>query len=551
VKRNSIKKLAEDKLGYEKLLPGQEEAIRSVASGRDTLVVKPTGSGKSAIYQLAGQVIDGITVVVSPLLALQKDQAESIEEGDLGGVAVINSARKVSEVREDWERVVEGDKEFVFLAPEQLRKEEVREKLAAANPSLFVIDEAHCISEWGHDFRPSYLQLGAVIERLGHPVILAMTATAAGHVRDEIVQRLHMRDPAIIVKGFDRPNISLSVVQFPNEVSKREVLLSRVQDSPKPGIVYAATRKTVEELGAALVERGVNALSYHGGMAAKQRNEIQNKFMQGEADVIVATNAFGMGIDKSDVRWVFHADIADSIDSYYQEIGRAGRDGKPAEAVLFYRPENLSVQKFFKSSGKLAATEVKKVIEAVDREGGAAEVSALQEQTGLTERKLSKAVNRLAEAGALEVEKGGEVQLSAEPAEFDALAEEAVASQEKRREYEQMRLEKMRAYAELASCRREYLLGYFGEESPASCGNCDVCLKKGQASRPQQASMLVGKGARLTPKARVRHKEWGKGLVEGIQGDKIVVFFDDAGTKTLSLAAVQAEELLERIDSVA
>jgi ATP-dependent DNA helicase RecQ len=305
----------------------------------------PTGAGKSAIYQLAASVLDGPTVVVSPLIALQRDQAEAIEDADVGSAAPLNSKLSGSARERTLDGLGEGELEFVLLAPEQLASRETLERLRAANPSLFVVDEAHCISEWGHDFRPDYLGLGDAAEALGRPTIVAMTATASPLVRDEIVERLRLRDPAIVVTGVDRPNIHLAVETFFDQAAKDDALVERVRAAPKPGIVYTATRRRTEELAAAM-----NAVSYHGGLPAKRRDAIQTAFMDGGVDVVCATVAFGLGVDKADVRFVFHAEIPDSVDSYYQEIGRAGRDGDEAHAILFYRPEDVGKRRFFTGS---------------------------------------------------------------------------------------------------------------------------------------------------------------------------------------------------------
>jgi ATP-dependent DNA helicase RecQ len=345
-----IQRLARETLEIEQLRPGQTQAIEAVLSGRDTLAVMSTGYGKSAIYQLSGEFLDGPTIVVSPLIALQRDQVEAMEEVAPGEAAELNSTVSEREREQLMESLREGEREFVLLAPEQLAKEEVLEDLREAKPSLLVVDEAHCISEWGHDFRPDYLRLGAFAERLGHPTLLALTATASPPVRREIVERLGMEDAAVIVRGFDRPNLHLAVRRFTEERGKVRALVEAVREAEKPGIVYIATRKASEELAQALREAGVAAEPYHAGLGSKRRGELQDAFMEDEIQAIVATTAFGMGIDKPNVRFVFHAGLSDSVDSYYQEVGRAGRDGEPAAARVFYRPEDQAIRRFFSGS---------------------------------------------------------------------------------------------------------------------------------------------------------------------------------------------------------
>jgi ATP-dependent DNA helicase RecQ len=408
-----VDRAVQEKLGYEQLRPGQEEAIAAVLRGCDTLAVMPTGSGKSAIYQIAGSIIPGTTIVVSPLIALQRDQVEAIAEMDAGQAVLVNSALPAAERAEALDKFAEGAAEFLFLAPEQFANEETYARVQASKPSLFVVDEAHCISEWGHDFRPEYLRLGAIVDALGHPRVLALTATASPPVRQEIVERLAMREPRIVVRGFDRPNIRLAVEGFADEEDKREALIARVVDAPKPGIVYAATRKHTEELAVTLVEQGVNAVAYHAGMAAGERTRIQEAFMSDAADVIVATTAFGMGVDKLDVRFVYHLDVTESVDAYYQEIGRAGRDGDPAEAILFYRPEDLNLRRFLAGSGQVDAAQMARVAEAVRDAAELVDIEEIGDGADLSPTKVMIALNRLEEIGAIDARPSGEVVTNA------------------------------------------------------------------------------------------------------------------------------------------
>lgn len=557
---NEVRKIAREKFGFESLRPGQEQAILALLAGRDTLVVQPTGSGKSAIYQIAGLLIDGPTVIISPLIALQKDQLDSIRSNEIAEAAVVNSQQPAGEVREAFEKLERDQVEYLFLAPEQLHKPETMSRLEADPPSLFVVDEAHCISEWGHDFRPDYMRLAGVIEQLGHPAVLALTATASPMVRDEIVQRLGMRGPQVIVRGLDRPNIFLRVETFATDNDKREALLRRVQFAPKPGIVYAGTRRHAQEVAQALVEQGVHAFCYHAGLAAKERREIQQSFMSGGAEVIVATNAFGMGVDKSDVRFVYHFDIPDSLDSYYQEIGRSGRDGNPAEAALFYRPEDLRVPKFLKSGGKIEQDKILQVEHALQEAGAPVDIDALKTVTNLSERKIEKVVNRLEDIGAVERTPSGEAVLVENAPDPGEAARAAAEEDLKHREYERLRLEKMQAYAELRDCRREYLLRYFGDdELTGACGRCDNC-EKAQAAAPDPqtpAEKTTPPLRRVTPpnetapprpypeNSRVTHAELGPGVVKKYDGDKIEILFDEGGRKTLSLAFLEEHGLIE------
>jgi ATP-dependent DNA helicase RecQ len=550
VRTRRIREFAREVLGFEEFRPGQERAMQAVVAGRDTLAVLPSGAGKTAVYQVAGPLIDGPVVIVSPLIALQRDQVDRLAEieDQAGRAAQLNSTLSASDQREALEQLQDGTVRFLFLAPEQLTKPEVVDAIRDAGPALFVVDEAHCVSAWGHDFRPDYLRLGGVIEQLGHPTVLALTATAAPPVRAEIVERLEMREPEVVVAGFDRPEIRLEVDQYADAHGKDQGVLERVLaelgEGRGPGIVYSATRRGTEEIATQLQDRGLRARHYHAGMNKGDREDTQRAWMDDELDVVVATTAFGMGIDKPDTRFVIHAEPADSVDSYYQEIGRAGRDGKPALAVLVYRQEDLGLRRFF-AAGTPAEEELQQVAGLVQAAAAAGiedgvDVKDLREETGRAATPLARDLNLLEQVSAVVLDEDG----AAHPADDAPSPSEAAAAARELAEHhervDQSRVEMMRGYAETTDCRRQFLLGYFGEQLDEPCGNCDNC----SAGTAQDHPGTGDADAPFAVETPVEHSEWGSGVVMRVEDDRIVVLFDEVGYKTLGLAAVTENDLL-------
>jgi ATP-dependent DNA helicase RecQ len=550
-----LRQLAAESFGLPHLREGQLAGMSALAEGRDVLAVMPTGYGKSAIYQVASLLLHrsggGPVVVVSPLIALQEDQLQGLGEAAGAESAVaINSSYTAAEQEQAWQAVEQGRSCFLFLAPEQLAKTSTVDRLAALSVSLFVVDEAHCVSSWGHDFRPDYLGLGEVRGRLGNPPVAALTATAAPPVRDEIQQRLRMKNPLVLVHGFDRPNIRLDVLRHHEDKQKRRAVLEQAVDLAArregPGLIYAAKRKDTEKYAAKLLKHGLRAEAYHAGRTAGDRERIHQQFLDDELDIVVATTAFGMGIDKPNVSFVLHADVPEALDSYYQEIGRAGRDGNPAVAALHYRSEDLGLRRFFAAHAPDPES-LLAVLTVLREADSPLPKQTLAERTAFPARRVTGLLNQLQETGAVKVGKQG-VRLKSK-ANVPAVVERAVELAEARQRMDNSRVEMIRGYAETDGCRRQFLLSYFGEDLPEPCGKCDTCDDGSAYPGPNDGGAAADAGTPGTEpfplNSTVVHSEWGSGLVMRHEDDVITVLFEQVGYKTLSRTVVQREELLK------
>jgi RecQ family ATP-dependent DNA helicase len=461
-------------LGLTTFRPGQRDAVQAALDGRDALVVMPTGGGKSLCYQLPALAGDDLTVVVSPLIALMRDQCARLTA--LGHPAVMLASGGDGEAnRAALDAIRDGRATVCFAAPERFASGAFRAALAGRAIALFVVDEAHCVSEWGHDFRPDYLRLASVIAELGHPPVMACTATATPKVAEEIVARLALREPERVRSGFDRPNLSFDVLPFDGEGSvarKRATLVAGLRmEENRPAVVYCGTRRSTEEIAELLTAEGLRVAAYHAGIPAETRSSRQDAFMRGDADVVVATNAFGMGVDKADVRSVWHWALPSSLEAYYQEAGRAGRDGRPARAVLLASRADLGRLVRFIREAEVTVEQVAALVGRLRaRGGGDGELDA-----GDDRDRIALAVAERAGALRLAPGAGGRirVELSGEQLDRSRVAQLCRAATDRR--WQSYRsIERYATGAE--RCRRRQLLDHFGDPTPGAPEGrcCDV-----------------------------------------------------------------------------
>ena len=346
-KKEKLKELLKIHFGYGSFLPGQEKAIDSILKNKDTVVVLPTGGGKSMIYQLPALIFEGITIVISPLIALMKDQVDSLQNVGIPAT-FINSSISPDEAKKRLNDAKNNKYKLIYIAPERFYNKDFLIDLKNIKVSLFAIDEAHCISQWGHDFRPSYLRLKEAIKYCGSPVVVALTATATPEVRDDIAKQLNLKDYEMVITGFARPNLQFAAIPSSNGQKIENILNFLITNHDiGAGIIYVGTRNKADEILEKLLENDIKAVAYHAGMDASSRDWVQDQFLKGEAQVVIATNAFGLGINKKDIRYVIHHDLPGTIEAYYQEAGRAGRDGKDSYCLLFYNQQDRFLREFF------------------------------------------------------------------------------------------------------------------------------------------------------------------------------------------------------------
>jgi ATP-dependent DNA helicase RecQ len=501
--------------GHGGFLDGQDRVIEQITSGRDGLVVMPTGGGKSLCYQLPALCFEGVTLVVSPLIALMKDQVDALVSKGIPAT-LINSTVAWEDQKERLDGMRSGRYKLVYVAPERFRAESFLSALKGVEVSLFAVDEAHCLSQWGHDFRPDYMRLGKALDKIGRPQCVALTATATPVVRADILDVLKLREPFEVVSGFARPNLSLGITA----VEKKQQKYDRIREiitANKTGIVYCATRKKVEEVAETLAAWRIKAIAYHGGMSDTERENAQNIFLQRKADVAVATNAFGMGIDRSDVRFVIHFEVPGSVEAYYQEAGRAGRDGEAATCELLFNYADTRTQEFFIEGANPGAHTIREIyqylLNTADKEYEVHRtIEDITEGAGVkNSMAVSSALAALGRAGYIErFDIPGKRLRGTRLKKPDVFAralelDEAALEEKERRDRDKLKSMVELCYAR--TCRQQWILGYFGEEDADICGNCDICRdSEGNDQRaPTEEEALIVRKA-LSGVARMSRK---------------------------------------------
>ena len=540
--------------------PGQAEAIQHVLRGQHTLVVMPTGSGKSLIYQLAALQLPGVTLVVSPLIALMKDQVDSLTRRGLAAT-FINSSLAASEQTDRLRALAEGRYQIVLVAPERLRSRAFREALNHISISLLTVDEAHCLSQWGHDFRPDYLHIAEARDQFHAPIVLALTATATPRVQDDIIQMLGLEQAERIITGFNRPNLTLEVFSTPDVKAKLNFLRDFLAQVDGAGIIYTGTRRDAEEVADFVREVAcIEVAPYHGSLDAEVRTRVQDAFMAGDLPIVVATNAFGMGIDRPDVRFVLHYAVPGTLEAYYQEAGRAGRDGLPARAVLLYSPKDTALHEFFIENDAPSVDELRAVYGYLQR-APVTRLDGIERALGLPQTKARVAVEHLEIAQALRRapdEAFGVMRVNVLPLSEAQL--QAVATQvQKRREHKYRQLEVMIDYAETNACRRRSILRHFGDtgsaDAPLCCDNCLAQTETVEAPH-SQSDLTQSERAALIVLDTLKYLKWpiGKGklaqLLKGSAAKDMQRFEYDQARNYGKFSALKKYEIEALIDQL-
>lgn len=494
----------------------QETILKAVLAGSDVLVVMPTGGGKSLCYQLPSLLLDGVTIVISPLISLMQDQVDALEKLKIP-VTLINSTLSTAEINERFRNIYAGHYKLIYIAPERFRSPRFVQAIKDLKVSLFAVDEAHCISQWGHDFRPDYLWLGSAIASVGRPPIIALTATATPTVQDDIIQSLKLNNPQKFVSGFSRPNLELRVVNADKDAQKY-AHLGKLIESQQKGIIYCATRKHVEKVTAVLKTWDCSLVAYHAGLSDDERKRAQNKFIQGEVDIAIATNAFGMGIDRPDIRFVAHFEIPGSLEAYYQEVGRAGRDGLPSICELYYSYADKRIQEFFIDGSNPSKEVLKSVYLQLLREADThheihLSIDDLAEHVGCGKNSMAvgTCLSLLARANCIERFDIPQKRIKGTrllnpdlnpnnlPLDYNALLVKENRDREK--------LETVIRFATSMGCRQQWILNYFGEKISDKCNVCDHC-QRGESSQrrePTPTELLIVQKA-LSGVARMSSK---------------------------------------------